>query len=338
MERISSRRPPRGVGSSTPNALRRTEDRTVAGRLANALFSRPDLVARAAGELGVEYLMAPVDAFARLAGQADYGTFDPNDMLTASMGMIPGSARAKPRSPRANSLRVGYNPLPVAERGFADDYARSPRRHDDGRLAETIEGVELDAPFVVGRRRVGEADRSLAASEVDDIAGRLVRRVGSATKRDLGRYVGRYGGGPDSYILTLDSLDPSQKMRVLSHEVGHAIDNLAGTIDGAGLSRELGVVYSDLATGQQGRTRHLTRPRDVGYSRAEEPGELMAEAIRAYMTDPNYLKTVAPKTAARIRAAVNTDPRLRKTIQFNARGGGPAPVAAEDDPGWSITY
>jgi hypothetical protein len=31
----------------------------------------------------------------------------------------------------------------------------------------------------------------------------------------------------------------------------------------------------------------------------------MAEAIRAYMADPNYLKTVAPKTAAAIRAAVN---------------------------------
>jgi hypothetical protein len=50
----------------------------------------------------------------------------------------------------------------------------------------------------------------------------------------------------------------------------------------------------------------------------------MAEAIRAYMADPNYLKTVAPKTAAIIRAAVNSHPTLSKIIQFNAIA---APVA-----------
>ena len=40
--------------------------------------------------------------------------------------------------------------------------------------------------------------------------------------------------------------------------------------------------------------------------------------MRAYMTDPNYMKTVAPKTAARIREFVNPNPRLNKTIQFNS--------------------
>ena len=39
------------------------------------------------------------------------------------------------------------------------------------------------------------------------------------------------------------------------------------------------------------------------------------------MTDPNYLKTVAPKTAAAIRAAVNGNPRLSKIIQFNSLAG-----------------
>jgi hypothetical protein len=47
----------------------------------------------------------------------------------------------------------------------------------------------------------------------------------------------------------------------------------------------------------------------------------MAEAIRAYMWDPNYLKTVAPKAAARIREFVNTNPQLSKFIQFNAVAG-----------------
>jgi hypothetical protein len=43
----------------------------------------------------------------------------------------------------------------------------------------------------------------------------------------------------------------------------------------------------------------------------------MAEAIRAYMADPNYLETVAPRTAARIRAAVNSNQRVAPFIQFN---------------------
>ncbi len=43
----------------------------------------------------------------------------------------------------------------------------------------------------------------------------------------------------------------------------------------------------------------------------------MAEAIRAYLQDPNYLKTVAPNVAARIRGAINTTPDLNSIIQFN---------------------
>ena len=48
----------------------------------------------------------------------------------------------------------------------------------------------------------------------------------------------------------------------------------------------------------------------------------MAEALRAYMTDPNYIKTVAPKTAMRIRDAVNNNKQLRDIIQFNSVLGG----------------
>ena len=35
------------------------------------------------------------------------------------------------------------------------------------------------------------------------------------------------------------------------------------------------------------------------------------------MADPNYLKSVAPKTAAAIRKHVNAHPELSRTIQFN---------------------
>ncbi len=46
------------------------------------------------------------------------------------------------------------------------------------------------------------------------------------------------------------------------------------------------------------------------------PGELTAEAIRAYMQDPNYIKTVAPALAKEIRK-LNSVKGLRDIIQFN---------------------
>ena len=55
----------------------------------------------------------------------------------------------------------------------------------------------------------------------------------------------------------------------------------------------------------------------------------MAEAIRAYLADPNYLKTVAPKTAAAIREAVNSHPILSKIIQFNTMVGPAAMIGIE---------
>jgi hypothetical protein len=62
-------------------------------------------------------------------------------------------------------------------------------------------------------------------------------------------------------------------------------------------------------------------PQVLGYKGEEISREYMVEAIRAYMADPNYLKTVAPKTAAAIRAAVNAHPALSKIVQFNTIAG-----------------
>ncbi len=55
----------------------------------------------------------------------------------------------------------------------------------------------------------------------------------------------------------------------------------------------------------------------MGYKGDDIKRELMTEAIRAYLTNPNYLKTVAPKTAARIREYANTNPKISKFVQFN---------------------
>lgn len=121
--------------------------------------------------------------------------------------------------------------------------------------------------------------------------------------------------------------------RTVAHELGHLFDELSGEIPTAGLNKELATVYNDLNNPTLAQRRELLGSPDVdtssarnlrnyspaasGYRGEEAQRELMAEALRAYMADPNYAKTVAPKTAARVREYVNSNPRLRDIIQFN---------------------
>ena len=58
-------------------------------------------------------------------------------------------------------------------------------------------------------------------------------------------------------------------------------------------------------------------PADFGYKPHQFREEYMAEALRAYLTNPNYIKTVAPQMAKRLRDYVNTHPQLSKIIQLN---------------------
>jgi hypothetical protein len=100
------------------------------------------------------------------------------------------------------------------------------------------------------------------------------------------------------------------------------IEDLAAGLRGLpikGLKPELENLYGTL-TPVEGLGRP-SRPQDFGYSNVEARHELAAEAIRAYLMNTNFLKTAAPKTAAAIRAMVNSHPTLSKLIQFNALGG-----------------
>jgi len=134
-------------------------------------------------------------------------------------------------------------------------------------------------------------------------------------------------------ILVDRNLGPASFSKVVAHEFGHALDDLAGQIDTTDIKTELRQVYNDLNNpdlamrrtmrpdfdpAQAGSAKYRNYgPEKSGYKGTDIDRELMAEAIRAYMADPNYLKTVAPRTAARIRAAVNANPRIAPIIQFN---------------------
>ena len=144
-------------------------------------------------------------------------------------------------------------------------------------------------------------------------------------------------------LAHLHELDAANAERISAHMLGHILDYRAGQtsathpneesrgISQDNLNEELRYVYNDCNNAALNEARRLDPglqshddpayqrfgPEQRGCYGADARAELMAEAIRAYLHDPNYLKTVAPNVAARIRAAVNTDPNLNQIIQFN---------------------
>jgi len=181
----------------------------------------------------------------------------------------------------------------------------------------------------------GGADEALPATEFDAIAtaatgGPAEIAPQSVLGRDVGRArFDRRSNKPLDITLS-NKLTPEDLSRVYGHEIGHVIDQLAGEIPAVGdrtrIGSQLRQVYHDLNDGSWRRGKETpprlqTRPEDIGYRGKDIPRELWAEAIRAYMADPNYIKAVAPDVAAAIRKHVNAGPSLKKIVQFNSAGG-----------------
>jgi hypothetical protein len=235
---------------------------------------------------------------------------------------------ASPADSMASKSAMLYHPPTKPSRPFELDYPHGALSDEAGRLAYDIEGRPIVAEHVVGRQVLGGPDEALPAARVHSVGERSVgARYTAVPARVIGRDAGRLvvstepGAARRSVDILYDrNLSDKQAERVIGHETGHLIHEVARRIPTTGLNTELRQVYNTLNTGQE-RTRHLTGPQHLGYRGDDVSRELIAEAIRAYMADPNYLKTVAPKTAAAIRDAVNSHPILSKIIQFNAIAG-----------------
>ncbi len=145
------------------------------------------------------------------------------------------------------------------------------------------------------------------------------------------------------FLSHLEEFDTQSVDHILAHMMGHILDYRAGQPSGADpnqamrainqddLDNELRYVYNDCNNAKLNEARkinprlkpddspeyHGFGPEQRGCFGNDARAELMAEAIRAYLQDPNYLKTVAPNVAARIRGAINTTPDLNSIIQFN---------------------
>jgi hypothetical protein len=219
-----------------------------------------------------------------------------------------------------------YEPPQKRQRPFAEDYHRY-QTDARGRLLRDIEGRPLGAQFIAGRRFSGKADERVSP---DDIKSALAQLNIPLTYVDPGVLEDRIGGLYTHYSPTAPFGEISINTRYKSsdqniftaHEFGHAIDRLAAKELSSTLTQdeifELRDVYNDLRGGAK-KGAPWRQPEDA-YSWDAVKSELIAEGLRAYMTNPNYFKTVAPKAAAKFRAAVNESPLLKKVIQLNSLG------------------
>jgi hypothetical protein len=269
-------------------------------------------------------------------------------------------ATASSLSPEEGLL---YNPPAKPQRPFSADYPGGVNGGKGSRLDRDTEGRPLVAETVVGRRTVGGADEAITPAQLDagatKIAGVEPESVAESAlpPQTVGQISALRGSsGPLFSIHLVDSLPPEARHRVLAHEFGHLIDSVGGKRIGVdhigdiraipqyGIRDDLRQIYHDLndQTWRRGKPtpRFLqTGPEAFGYKPEERAAEYMAEAIRAYLADPNYIKTVAPETAARIRQYVNSNPRINRYIQFNAAVpaasaavlGGAGALVAEDE-------
>lgn len=189
-----------------------------------------------------------------------------------------------------------------------------------GALPVDAEGRQLRGRYVVGRHGEAAGERSLHRDEAKAVVLGLTGNDWQLVPRGQIRHRADGSFNPaEGVVRVADDLDEEFIPRTLRHELGHVLDRAVGMMDDSGIVREMDTLY------KEGSTRRGTRgsytPADAGYFDREVRGERVAEALRIYMEHPEYIKTVAPKTAARIRKLFNENPRVAEWIQFNGIAG-----------------
>jgi hypothetical protein len=258
---------------------------------------------------------------------------------SGAAGEMPSSTEPMPRpvdaSPPLESLSSKsaglFEPPAKPPRPYRADYPWVDPADASGRLVADIEGRPLTAKYIAGRRMAGGKDVGLEPQEIHSIIEHTIGMPPELMSDiemggENGVYLPRHDEKglptqPDMFIN--NELTDQQKQLVMAHEASHMIEDHAvgpGKVPIRGLESELEPVYSTLNSGVEGR-EPLLLPKDRGYSEHESPYELVAEGMRAYLTNPNYFKEVAPKSAAAFRAFFNSHPQLSKWIQFNGLGG-----------------
>lgn len=230
-------------------------------------------------------------------------------------------------------------------------YLWYPPTDFQGRLRYDPERRGLEARHVAGRRYASQPDVGLQHHEVMDVLKQLghaprflptsqMPRPDSKSEPQVGgtgiventwpwsSLEGRFRPGQVSID---NSLDPRSEHIATGHELGHVLRLLSGLSLNDDARKEMRALFNTMNNhsrtpdGLNAAPGNVVTPETFGYptqspfkglNSVEE--EYLAEAFRAYMTDPNFVKSEAPNLAAAIRDAVNSNPRFRRVIQFNS--------------------
>jgi hypothetical protein len=237
-------------------------------------------------------------------------------------------APAQPRIAESRAIAMFAPPRTTPQRPFRFDYRRTPATDTAGRLLEDMEGRPLDARFVVGRRIAGQGDTALTPAEMKaaltDLDVRLVEspRLPLPDEASAGVFAGEMvGNRPVGDMFVKSTLSAEDQNLTIAHEFGHAIDHYANYFSDRLTDAEIGELRKVYPITRAGpRRTPVPQPEDFGYEPHKINGELAAEGFRAYLMNPNWFKAVAPRSAAKFRAAVNNNRWLKHVIQFNSLG------------------
>jgi hypothetical protein len=290
---------------------------------------------QAAGLLGqVAGLVAP-SALAAKAPQVAGGLLALIDDLRGGSRAMRSAAETPLESVTYTSANGKMNDLgDVPQRPFHDDYPGTVRGDVGQPLESDIDGRFIDpGATVAGRRTVGGPDSPLSPGEVDDLLTRLgvdwkgAPRSSAALQGDSGRYVrgpGK-GGQVSRNIWYAADLPREQAQQIIRHELGHAAEDMSfgQVMPTDGIKKELRSIYEQSVTPGNFKPGRGLTPESFGYSGPKVDSELFAEAFRNYISNPNAIKSKFPKTAARLRDYINTNPNLNKYLHLNSL----APVA-----------
>jgi len=188
-------------------------------------------------------------------------------------------------------------------------------------LTHDIDNRPLTVPpeFIAGRRVVGGGDEPISPPDYERLTQALVgKKVELAGPEVMGSDWGhvlpnKLETRPVALRINKRAT-PEQVEKIWPHELGHAIDLHAGKMPTIGLVKEeFQPLFNTMNNPNRAKGgleaaapwgKQVT-PKAQGYEGAEIPREYVAEAFRAYITNPNYIKSVAPRVAVRIRESVN---------------------------------
>lgn len=211
---------------------------------------------------------------------------------------------------------------------FSRDYP-TQSAEGNGRLTTDQDGRPIsDSAVVVGRRTAGGPDVGLTEGETRALVERAHGTIRAVAQSEMPnrKAIGSYNTDTRE-IKLLRSLTDEEAEAVLAHETGHMLDTTARDWQKLRpIQAELDMIYQDLNEGLVRPAKTLpsesprigwTNPKNYGYKPRDVRDEFIAEAFRAYLEDPNYIKTKAPRTAAAIRERLNGSPYWRQLIHFN---------------------